>query len=41
MKSRIQENESSVPYLYNGYWYQTKYKKGKLKLVKKKLPLWI
>ena len=29
MKSRIQENESSVPYLYNGYWYQTKYKKGK------------
>ena len=29
MKSRIQENESSVPYLFNGYWYQTKYKKGK------------
>jgi oligopeptidase B len=29
MKSRIKEDDSSVPYKYNGYWYITKYKKGK------------
>ena len=29
MKSRIKENDSSVPYFYNGYWYQTRYEEGK------------
>jgi len=29
MKSRIKEDDSSVPYKYNGYWYITKYEKGK------------
>ncbi|MDR2510910.1 MAG: S9 family peptidase, partial [Bacteroidales bacterium] len=29
MKNRIKENDSSVPYLNNGYWYFTKYEKGK------------
>jgi oligopeptidase B len=29
MKSRIKKDDSSVPYKYNGYWYFTKYKKGK------------
>ena len=29
MKSRIKEDDSSVPYKYNGYWYITKFKKGK------------
>ena len=29
MKSRIKEDDSSVPYKYNGYWYITKYQKGK------------
>ena len=29
MKSRIKEDDSSVPYFYNGYWYQTRYEKGK------------
>lgn len=29
MKSRIKEDDSSVPYKYNGYWYSTKYEKGK------------
>ena len=29
MKSRIKEEDSSVPYKYNGYWYITKYEKGK------------
>ena len=29
MKSRIKEDDSSVPYKYNGYWYITKYKNGK------------
>lgn len=29
MKSRIHERDSSVPYLDNGYWYQTKYEQGK------------
>jgi len=29
MKSRIKEDDSSVPYKQNGYWYITKYEKGK------------
>ncbi|WP_375235366.1 S9 family peptidase [Winogradskyella sp.] len=29
MKSRIKEDDSSVPYKYNGYWYVTKFEKGK------------
>ncbi len=29
MKSRIKEDDSSVPYKHNGYWYITKYEKGK------------
>ena len=29
MKSRIKEDDSSVPYFYNDYWYVTKYEKGK------------
>ena len=29
MKSRIKEDDSSVPYKFNGYWYITKYEKGK------------
>ena len=29
MKSRIREDDSSVPYFYNGYWYITKFEKGK------------
>ena len=29
MKARILEDDSSVPYLYNGYWYITKYEAGK------------
>jgi len=29
MKSRIKEDDSSVPYLYNGYYYITRYEKGK------------
>lgn len=29
MKSRIKEDDTSVPYKYNGYWYITKYVKGK------------
>jgi oligopeptidase B len=28
MKSRIKEDDKSVPYKLNGYWYITKYKKG-------------
>lgn len=28
MKFRIKEDDSSVPYFYNGYYYQTKYEKG-------------
>ncbi len=28
MKSRIKEDDRSVPYKLNGYWYITKYKKG-------------
>ena len=29
MKSRIKEEDSSVPYKFNGYWYITRYEKGK------------
>jgi oligopeptidase B len=29
MKARMKEDDESVPYFYNGYWYQTKYEKGK------------
>ncbi len=29
MKSRIKEDDSSVPYKLNGYWYLTRYEKGK------------
>ena len=29
MKSRIKEDDESVPYKYNGYWYITKYETGK------------
>ena len=29
MKSRIKEDDTSVPYKLNGYWYITKYEKGK------------
>lgn len=29
MKSRIKEDDNSVPYKYNGYWYVTKFEEGK------------
>ena len=29
MKARIKEDDSSVPYFYNGYWYISRYEKGK------------
>ena len=29
MKSRIKEDDSSVPYKFNGYWYVVKFEKGK------------
>ena len=29
MKSRIKEDDSSVPYKLNGYWYATRYESGK------------
>ncbi len=29
MKSRIKEDDTSVPYLYNGYYYITRFEKGK------------
>ena len=29
MKARIKEDDQSVPYLYNGYYYITRYEKGK------------
>ena len=29
MKSRIKEEDSSVPYYYNGYWYITRFERGK------------
>ncbi len=28
MKGRIKKDDDSVPYLYNGYWYFTRYEKG-------------
>jgi len=28
MKSRIKEDDASVPYLYNGYWYISRFEKG-------------
>ncbi len=28
MKGRIKEDDESVPYKYNGYWYSTRYEKG-------------
>lgn len=28
MKSRIKEDDASVPYKYNGYWYATRYEMG-------------
>jgi oligopeptidase B len=30
MKGRIKEDDTSVPYLYNGYWYITRYETGKI-----------
>ena len=29
MRSRIKEDDSSVPYFYNGFWYITRYEKNK------------
>ena len=29
MRSRIKEDDTTVPYFYNGYWYITRYKTGK------------
>lgn len=29
IKSRIKEDEESVPYFYNGYWYITRFEEGK------------
>ena len=29
MRSRIKEDDTSVPYKYNGYWYATRYELGK------------
>ena len=29
MKARIKEDDESVPYKYNGYWYLVKFEKGK------------
>ena len=29
MKARIKEDDASVPYFLNGYWYQVRYEKGK------------
>ena len=29
MKARIKQDDTSVPYFYNGYWYITRYEKGK------------
>ena len=29
MRSRIKEEDTSVPYFYNDYWYITRYEKGK------------
>ena len=30
MRSRIKEDDSSVPYFYNGYWYITRYEEVKI-----------
>ena len=29
MRGRIKEDDSSVPYFYNGYWYITRYEEGR------------
>ena len=29
MKARIKEDDSSVPYFYNGYWYISRFESGK------------
>ena len=29
MKGRIKEDDSSVPYKLNGYWYKTRYETGR------------
>ena len=29
LKGRVKEDDNSVPYFYNGYWYITRYEKGK------------
>ena len=29
IKGKIKEDDESVPYFFNGYWYITKYKKNK------------
>ena len=29
MKGRIKEDDTSVPYFYNGYWYITRFETGK------------
>ena len=29
MRARIKEDDSSVPYFYNGYWYMTRFEEGK------------
>ena len=29
MRSRIKEDDTTVPYFYNGYWYITRYETGK------------
>jgi oligopeptidase B len=30
MKGRIKEDDQSVPYLYNGYYYITRFEKGQI-----------
>jgi len=42
LKSRKRDNDKSVPYFYNGYWYIKNFKKGKniLLFQEKKLVLW-
>ena len=29
MKGRIKQDDESVPYFYNGYWYITRFEKNK------------
>lgn len=29
MKARYKEDDASLPYFFNGYWYIVKFKKGK------------